>query len=204
MVFIMFDQGVRTETPISSVLSKRKVDDVSSISMEPIRKNLPHPDLTDIYKQHPLSSNDQNNSAKKPALYISEIMTSPVLTLNKTNHIDTALEIFQKNDFRHIPVVNENDEIDGIISDRDFISTVEFRVRLKVSNRKPILVSELMSRKVLVATEKTEIRLVAALMCENRIGALPVIDHEGKVQGIVTRSDILRVLINQAPVEIWI
>ena len=62
----------------------------------------------------------------------------------------------------------------------------------------------LITERVLVASPDTEIREVAKILFEHRIGAMPVISSSERLVGIITRSDILRTLVNRAPLELWI
>ena len=41
-------------------------------------------------------------------------------------------------------------------------------------------------------------------MFKERIGAMPIVDDQGTLVGILTRSDILRVLVNKAPLQLWV
>ena len=64
-------------------------------------------------------------------------------------------------------------------------------------------VASIMKTNVLTARPATEIRSVANVMFKQRIGAMPIVDEGGKLVGILTRSDILKAVINRAPLELW-
>lgn len=66
-----------------------------------------------------------------------------------------------------------------------------------------VTVKEFMKTKVLTAAPTAEIRFAARVMFEEKIGALPIIDDNGSLVGIVTRSDILKALVNLPPLEMW-
>ena len=58
---------------------------------------------------------------------------------------------------------------------------------------------------MLSAHPDTEIRLIARTMFEQKIGAMPILSEEDdSMVGILTRSDILRTVVNRAPFELWI
>ena len=61
-----------------------------------------------------------------------------------------------------------------------------------------------MRQEVLAAQPDTTIREVARTMFEERLGAMPVVDENQDLIGIVTRSDILRTVMTRAPLELWI
>ena len=61
-----------------------------------------------------------------------------------------------------------------------------------------------MTDQVLTAHPDTEIRTIARVMFEERIGAMPIVSEAGTPVGIITRSDILRTVMNKVPFELWI
>jgi len=61
-----------------------------------------------------------------------------------------------------------------------------------------------MTDRVLTAHPDTEIRTIARVLFEERIGAMPIVNEAGLPKGILTRSDILRTVMNQVPFELWI
>ena len=60
-----------------------------------------------------------------------------------------------------------------------------------------------MVKRVLVATEKTEIPHIARVLIEENIGAMPIIDNENHPIGLLTRSDILKTIIEKIPLDIF-
>jgi len=59
-------------------------------------------------------------------------------------------------------------------------------------------------KKVLTATPETQIREIARVLIEQRKGVMPIVDANAHMVGIITRSDILRTIVNQAPLELWV
>jgi acetoin utilization protein AcuB len=85
--------------------------------------------------------------------------------------------------FRHLPVVH-NEHLVGIVSDRDVVG------------REGCSVADVMHHDVLTVTPDTPIEVAAALMLDNRIGALPVVAEGAQaIHGIVTQSDLFEVLV---------
>jgi acetoin utilization protein AcuB len=95
--------------------------------------------------------------------------------------------------FRHVPVVGPDGQLVGILSDRDLLP----------APNGGLAVSELMSSPVWTAAPESPLREVASLMFDRRVGALPILD-EGALVGILTRSDILRSLLVEPPLDLWI
>ncbi len=143
---------------------------------------------------NPYEKIDQPNPRREPALRAQQIMSSPVLTVSSEDTIRDAAKLFREKRFRHLPVVSEEGKLVGIISDRD---------TLPVSDRTDPI-KEHMATAIISARPETEIRKIASVFFHERIGAMPILDENGSVSGILTRSDILRTLVNKAPLELWV
>lgn len=118
-------------------------------------------------------------------LHASNIMSSPVVTLPLEADPQEAYDIFSLKRFRHIPIMKEGMLV-GILSDRDFLR--------ETRNSAIRDLKDIMTENVLSVKESTEVHLLAKVLFEERIGALPIIDSDKNLVGIVTRSDILRAL----------
>ena len=75
-------------------------------------------------------------------MLVERIMTSPVFTLTPVNTIEDAMDMMSRYSFRHIPIVNEDENLTGIISDRDIKLTLpsvlsdedpEFNLKVPIS-----------------------------------------------------------------------
>lgn len=116
----------------------------------------------------------------------SDLMTTTVVTIRQTATVRDALRTLDEMDVRHLPVVDERREVVGMLSDRDL-------VRLPRSPQvmgQPV--SEVMSSDLIVVTPATEVVEIIDLMTENRIGALPVVDNDSHLAGIISYVDVLR------------
>ncbi len=132
-------------------------------------------------------------------VYAEQIMTFPVTTLFPENIVEQAYKLFHKHKFRHLPVINSDKRLQGIISDRDIL-----KVLGNINEQgKNIKISTVMTTKVLTAIRKTDIRYITRLFVENRIGSMPVMD-ERKLVGMITRTDILKAVINHYELELWV
>ncbi|MDP1823645.1 MAG: CBS domain-containing protein [Archangium sp.] len=115
-----------------------------------------------------------------------DLMTTKVVTIRQTASVREALKTLDEFDVRHLPVLDERQELVGMLSDRDLL-------RLKRSQEvlsQPV--SEVMSADVLAVTPVTDVVELIDLMAENRIGALPVLDNDSHLAGIVSYVDVLR------------
>ena len=154
-----------------------------------------------LYEQ--VDSFTQSTRAK---ILAREIMSSPVVTLPVTASLSQAWEMVHSKRFRHIPVLGADDSVAGILSDRDlFRGTMESVLSGTTWSTKQVEspIRNLVSHPVLVASPDAELRAIARVLLEERIGALPIVSEAGGLVGMVTRSDILRVLVANPDFDQW-
>ena len=129
---------------------------------------------------------------------VSEIMTAQPYTLMPDASISDAVKLMAEKHIRHIPIVNEVDELIGIVTHRDLLAATGSKldevntIENAFANRP---VSEIMTSNVSTTEENAELISVARFLEQHEFDALPVVD--GKVLvGIVTDSDFVAVAIN--------
>jgi len=143
-----------------------------------------------------------------PALHAYQIMTAPVVSLYKETTITQAWTLFRERRFRHVPIITQDRKIYGILSDRDLLryAAVSGKIPPYADNAPEAStnISSLIKTRVITASQDTEIRQIAGILFEQRVGVMPIVSEKGTLDGIITRSDILRTLINHAPLELWV
>jgi acetoin utilization protein AcuB len=127
----------------------------------------------------------------------ADLMTPDPVTVRPDDDVSTAFSLLQESGFRHLPVVNENDELVGMISDRDLRALlVPHFLRQEVIEQivtpacAPI--ATLMSGNVVSVDMEDDVSVAADLILEHKIGAIPVVDGDGKLVGIVSYIDLIR------------
>jgi acetoin utilization protein AcuB len=127
-------------------------------------------------------------------LVASDVMTPSPRTIRVSTTIGQALEILQSLDVRHLPVVNADREVVGMVSDRDFrgLPIPNLYQGSHIPLRAPV--SEIMSSDVISVEEETAVKELIDLMIDNKLGAVPVVDGDDVLVGIVSYVDLLREL----------
>ena len=126
---------------------------------------------------------------------IKEWITREVVTIGPEASVKEAFALLKSMGIRHLPVV-KNGVLKGIVTDRDLrrpkLSDVfkSWHELYRINDE--IQVEDIMASPALTIPEEATIQEAAQLMAKNRIGALPVTDKKGKLDGIITESDILR------------
>ncbi|NLM42865.1 MAG: CBS domain-containing protein [Clostridiales bacterium] len=115
---------------------------------------------------------------------IRELMTTDVRTIPSNATIKDAAEIMHNINVGSIPVVDNNNKLVGIVTDRDIV------LRSVAKGQDPnIKVSDVMSRDIKTISPDTDVHEAADLMAEKQIRRLPVVDN-GNLVGIVSIGDL--------------
>ena len=132
---------------------------------------------------------------------VSTIMTKHVITLNHTDELTNAEELFKKNNIRHIPVVSGDDVIGMLsytdllrISFADAVDDDASDVETMVYNM--FTIEQVMTKKLVTVNATDTIKNVAELLASKEFHALPVVEG-GKLVGIVTTTDLIKFLLDQ-------
>lgn len=126
-------------------------------------------------------------------------MTSPAIVAPETMVLPEARKLMYDRNIRRLPVVDAHGRLVGIVSKGDIncvsdspVTDVrEYNLHYRVSD---LPISEIMTREVVTVTTDMTVSEVAHLMLEFKIGGVPVTSG-GKVVGIITESDLFRVII---------
>lgn len=122
-----------------------------------------------------------------------DVMTQRPLTGSVSSSLSEVMETMLDRDIRHLPIV-AGDELVGMISDRDLRqfsrALLSDNGHAKAQLSAPI--SKMMSSDVLTADPEDNLDELIDLMVENKVGAVPIVDGDGALVGIVSYIDILR------------
>jgi CBS domain-containing protein len=132
---------------------------------------------------------------------VRDIMTSPAIVIGPGTTVPAAIALMKEHRVRHLPVV-ENERLVGIISRGDLreasitaaINADIYELNFMLNR---LTVDRLMTRQVISVTPQALIVHAAELMTEHKIAGLPVVNPNESVIGIVTESDLLRLLVRK-------
>jgi CBS domain-containing protein len=147
-------------------------------------------------KSHAIRSYQKQGDKKErntKLLHARDVYTRPVQTIHPTTSVREALELMEKYRFHHLPILNNEKKIVGILSDRDLSGK-------RSSDR----VERHMRKEVITAKESTEVAHLAREMIRHGIGCLPILNSEDKVVGIVSKTDLLECLANSMPLSQYV
>lgn len=133
-------------------------------------------------------------------LLVQDWMTRSVITISPDTTVPDAAALMRENKIRRLPVVDSQQILLGILSYSDVLEAQPSNATsLDVWEINYLLtklhVEKVMAHDPLTVSPDTTIKEAAQIMHDNKIGGLPVIDEERRVVGIITESDIFRILI---------
>jgi len=128
---------------------------------------------------------------------LDSIMTTDVFTVSLSTTLAEARSSMKEHRIRHLPVVNDNDELVGLLTQSDVLAATDSILRDKDERIRAgkISIKDVMVTKVATVDENASLRQAALFLEKHRIGCLPVVT-EGKLVGIITDTDFVGVAIN--------
>jgi acetoin utilization protein AcuB len=135
-------------------------------------------------------------------MFVSRSMTQKVITTGPEADVFEAYEKMTQNRIRHLPVIDADGRLIGIVTDRDIRSALPYSmIKDPIRTAEAEKVKNLKVMDIMTADPKTigphhTIQDALVLIQDLRVGALPVVDKEGKLKGILSVRDLLRAFIN--------
>ena len=128
-------------------------------------------------------------------MILEDIMIKDVLTLREEDSIQSAIELMREQKIRHLPIVDDEHRLMGLVSNQDLRDAIPsiFRSDFHLEDLQ-LPLSKIMNTDVVTGHPLDFVEDVAAVFYECKIGCMPVLlDH--KLVGIVTETDMLHTLV---------
>ncbi|MEH7343339.1 acetoin utilization AcuB family protein [Bacillus sp. JJ1532] len=129
-------------------------------------------------------------------MIVEEIMWTEVVALSKDDSIAKAIKLMNEKKIRHLPIIDENQRLIGLVTDRD-IRDATPSILFETEKFKELLQNPLkmiMKTDIITGHPLDFVEEVSAILYEHRIGCLPILKDD-KLVGIVTETDLLRTLV---------
>ena len=136
------------------------------------------------------------------ALRVSQVMTGDVTTLELNDKLVIADDVMRLGRIRHLPVVDSDGALVGIVSQRDLfhsglVRALGYGTHAQRQALDMVVVKEAMKSDVTTIAPDALLSTAAAIMMERKIGCLVVLD-DGKIAGILTESDFVKLALRDA------
>lgn len=127
---------------------------------------------------------------------VKQIMTSNVIYTHPNHSLDKITAIFAENNIHHLPVVDADKNLLGILSDRDVDKTISPFVGSEQEREQDLATTKVHAEDVMTPSpitveQETRVDTASILLLEHNFGCLPVTDENGILEGIISWKDIL-------------
>ncbi|UCH22240.1 MAG: CBS domain-containing protein [Deltaproteobacteria bacterium] len=133
-------------------------------------------------------------------MLVKNWMSKDVITADVTDSMQDAMGLLKQHNIKMLPVMKKGNLV-GIVTDRDLkrasasdATTLEIHELLYLLSK--IKVEEIMTKNPITVFDDFTIEEAAEILLKNKISGLPVIDSEKQLVGVITQTDIFRVLIS--------
>lgn len=126
-----------------------------------------------------------------------EIMSKELIVGQDGISIEDAVKILINNKITGFPIVDTNGHMIGVLSEFDIIQQVT-TLEKKTTSAKNFKLPATFSKQIISVKEDTNFEDVMNHFVKENVRRLPVVDAEGKIKGIITRRDVMRILYYRA------
>ena len=132
----------------------------------------------------------------KRNLVVADIMSRDVFTLGRNDKLSIADDVMKQKRIRHIPVLDGDGDLCGIITQRDLfrgilLRSLGFGSRAEEKLLDSLSVKDAMHEDVITTSPDTPLADAADLMLSSKVGCLPVVDGE-RLVGLVSETDFVK------------
>lgn len=121
---------------------------------------------------------------------VKDVMTKDVVTLSANSNIQEAARLMARHHIRGLVIASPAGVVEGLVTDRDIVEKVAVKggnVKAKIST---IMIPQ---QQLITARPDEDLITISKRMRVSGVGRLPIVDENGKLQGIVTETDLTRV-----------
>jgi CBS domain-containing protein len=131
---------------------------------------------------------------------VRDVMTSPAVTVRPEATLRDVAAVLGEHRISGAPVVSDDGRVLGVVSEEDFLhkereATDARRRRVEEKKARARTAGEAMSAPPITTGPNHELSEVASVMLDKHVRRLPVVDADGRLLGIVTRSDLVRAFV---------
>lgn len=132
-------------------------------------------------------------------MFVSKSMTRKVITVLPDTAASEARELMSAHKIRHLPVLDKEQTLVGIVSDRDIRTATPFGAAEGTDAWRQfnsLKVSDIMTRDLVTIPVDYTLQDALLLIQKTRVGAFPVVDDQMRLKGIISVRDLLRAFIS--------
>ena len=137
-----------------------------------------------------MNSNNENS-------LISQLLKRDVISIHPNKTVFNAIKLLTENNIGALPVINDNTELCGIISERDIIRSMSQNIG---TNFKKCLINSIMTFNVITISNNAISEDIMDIMTKNKIRHIPIVENN-LLKGIVSIGDVVKRLLEKSNLE---
>lgn len=144
---------------------------------------------------------------RHPLTRVADVMRQPAHTLSARLSVREAWHTLMRHGIGQAPVVDDSGTLIGLAGRAELLPAGFLEgpaidpVRWRALLDQPV--AQVMWSPIVSAEPATDLRRLAALLLDTGLPGVPVTDNAGRVLGFVSRSDLLRAITHDPPLDIW-
>jgi len=184
-------------TPSKRLKNKPKNEEKQQSFQESLYEGKITKEATDAYKQ-------MNNLDTRVDIYhVEQIMSSRVITVSDDKTIMECYNLMKENNIQQLPITAENKlHLKGIITRHDVLKYLINDIEFAEENFEKTI-DNISSKKIITTDPISDIRRVSEVMIDFNLNAIPVVDSNDILVGIVSRNDIIKAVSSLPHLQLW-
>lgn len=139
-----------------------------------------------------------NVTEREQIIHTYQIMSHPVFTLQSDFSLSKAFELFEHHEVQQMPVVSPQNHLVGMLSYQQV-----YKNQMSAQLSKNTAVADLIDQQVITADPVSDVRRVARVLYQYQLGALPVVNEQDHLVGIISKTDLLKAIMREPPLSLW-
>ncbi len=173
-------------------------------SLPPFEPATPHPKaLLPATAVAAYAQVSEHYTPRQPLDKVGLLMTQPPVTVRTDVPLAIAAALLARHRIGQMPVLDAKGQLVGMLLRADIYPTLDSLSASDWADRMALPVASVMWTPVASVTADTDIRRVAQVLLDTHLPGLPVVDDNGTLTGFVSRTDILRAVANDPPLDVW-
>jgi len=128
---------------------------------------------------------------------VNKLIERPLITLQESETVTDAIKKLVKHNIGAMPVINEDKELTGILSERDIVKNL---VKKQYNNFSDSFTKEIMTSPVIFCSREIYSDKLMELMTQNKIRHIPIVENKKPI-GIVSIGDVVNRLLEKSKFE---
>ena len=125
---------------------------------------------------------------QRSVIVAGEIMNKKILPLHENLSLDAAWKLVKDHKFEHFPIVSSEGKLVGLLSEKEILRKIQAKEGSKS-------LKEVVSKETLCADQSTNLNEVIQVFFDENLDALPIVDDDHKVLGILSKNELLQTMI---------